>query len=335
MVVKLKDIAEATGFSINTVSRALRGDSRISEASRSLIAETADRLGYIPNVVAGSMRSNRSYTIGVVSADSANPFFAEVIIGIEETARKLNFNILLINTEEQAENERDAVRLLLARQVDGLISMPVFNSPETRELYRSLRIPYIFVGRRVEGLDDHSILHGDRKGQSQVIEQLLDRGHRQILYITGPDSISNTVDRREGVYDAYRSRGMKPDPAYFFPSRGHIADGYAQVNQAVNKGLTFTAVVCFNDLLAMGALKSLHENSLKVPDQVEVFGYDNLFMSQFLQPRLSTVDVPKNRLGRLAVEELVRHIDDPDLPWQNLDLEPRLVFRETTSALEK
>ena len=334
-MIKLKDIAEATGFSINTVSRALRGDSRISEASRKLISDTAEKMGYIPNVVAGSMRSNRSFTIGVISADSANPFFAEVIIGIEETARKLNYNILLINTEEQEENERDAVKLLLSRQVDGLIIMPMFKSPENRDIYRSLKIPYVFVGRRVEGVDNHSILHGDRKGQSLVIEQLLSRGHEKILYITGPDNISNTVDRKEGVYDAFRRRGLEPDPSLFLSSQGHIADGYALVNHAVNKVMNFSAVVCFNDLLAMGALKSLHENSLKVPEDVEVFGYDNLFMSQFMQPRLSTVDVPKNRLGKNAVEELVKHIDDPNLPYQNLNLEPRLVLRETTLDSEK
>ncbi len=335
MTVKLKDIAAVTGFSINTVSRALRGDSRISESSRNIISKTAEKMGYIPNVVAGSMRSNRSYTIGVISADSANPFFAEVIIGIEETARKLNYNILLINTEEQEENERDAVKLLLSRQVDGLIIMPVFRSPENRNIYHALRIPYVFVGRRVDGVDNHSILHGDRKGQAMVIEQLLSRGHEKILYITGPDNISNTADRKEGVYDAFRSRGLEPDPSRFLSSRGHIADGYTQVNYAVNKGLSFSAVVCFNDLLAMGALKSLHENFLKVPEDVEVFGYDNLFMSQFMQPRLSTVDVPKNRLGMTAVEELVKHINNPDLPYRNLNLEPRLVLRETTLASEK
>src|SRR5690554_4057575 len=119
MSVKLKDIADKTGFSINTVSRALRNDTRISETTRLAIKQTAQEMGYIRNIVAGSMRLNRSKTIGVISADSANPFFAEVIQGIEERARSLNYNILLINTEEQAKNEREAIRLLLGRQVDG------------------------------------------------------------------------------------------------------------------------------------------------------------------------------------------------------------------------
>jgi len=331
MIVKLKDIADATGFSVNTVSRALRNDPKISQATHDAIVETATRLGYIPNVVAGSMRSNRSRTIGVVSADSANPFFAEVIQGVEEMARKLKYSILLINTEERALNEREAVKLLLGRQVDGLIIVPVYKDPENLAMYKSLEVPFIFVGRRVDGLEHHSILHGDREGQALAVGNLLDRGHRRILYIAGPKNISNTVDRLDGLRDAFARRNLTMDDAYILSSSGHIEDGYAQVNHAINKGLSFSAVVCFNDLLAMGALKSLHENSLKVPSEVEVFGFDNLSLSQFMQPRLTTVDVPKNRLGKTAVEELVQHIENPELPFITVDMTPRLVIRETTS----
>ena len=137
MSVKLLDIAEQTGFSINTVSRALRGDSRISEKTCAVICRKAEELGYIRNEVAGSMRSSRTNTIGVVSADSSNPFFAEVLLGIEDSARKMNYHILLINTEEQGENEYEAVKLLMGRQVDGLIIIPVFDNPENYKFFGS------------------------------------------------------------------------------------------------------------------------------------------------------------------------------------------------------
>ena len=332
MNVKLKDIADKTGFSINTVSRALREDSRISEATRITIRRIANEMGYIPNVVAGSMRSNRSRTIGIISADSANPFFAEVIQGIEEKARKANYSILLINTEEQAANERDAIRLLLGRQVDGLVIAPVYNDEENLALYRELTIPYIFVGRYVDGMQDHSILHGDVEGQALAVDHLLRHGHRKILYIAGPKNISNTIDRLQGLKQAYHAHNLEIDESYILSSSGHMEDGYARVNQALNRGLSFTAVVCFNDLLAIGALKSLHENSLSVPDDVEVFGFDNLAMSQFMQPRLTTVEVPKNRLGQKAVEELVCHIEDPAYPYTTVNMKPRLILRESTLA---
>ncbi|QQO09070.1 LacI family DNA-binding transcriptional regulator [Breznakiella homolactica] len=329
-MVKLKDLAESTGYSINTVSRALRGDTRISAAARALITEKAHEMGYIPNMVAGSMRSNRSHTIGVVSADSANPFFAEVIVGIEEAARKQNYSILLINTEEQTENERAAVKLLLGRKVDGLLGFPSLSGGKQPSVFHSLKIPFLLVGRYLPGLEDHSILHGDAEGQRQVFEDLLDRGHRKILYLAGPDFISNTHDRIKGLEDAYRSRDLKWDESYTITTSGHIEDGYAQINQALHRGIDFTAVACFNDLLAMGVLKSLYENGRNVPGDTEVFGYDNLYMSQFMQPRLSTVDVPKNILGKTALEELVLHIEDPERKYETVNLKPRLIYRETT-----
>ncbi len=334
MAVTLKDISDATSFSINTVSRALRGDSRISAATREAIMAVAEELGYIPNAIATSMRSNRTHTIGVVSADSSNPFFAEVIMGIEEAARKLSHNILLINTEEQALAEREAIKLLLGRQVDGLVVIPVYHDEENLKLYRSLEVPYLFAGRRVLGLDNRSILHGDAEGQKQVAEYLLDKGHKSILYIAGPDNISNTVDRLEGFHAAFRERDLESDDDYILRSKGHIEDGYAAANFALNQGKEFTAVVCFNDLVAMGVLKSLHENDLVVPRDVEVFGYDNLYIAQFLRPSLSSVDVFKSRLGRTAVTELIRHIEDPTAEYADIWLKPRLVFRESAPTID-
>lgn len=331
MSIRLKDISDATSFSVNTVSRALRGDPRISEATREAIVRKAEELGYIPNAIAGIMRTNRSRTIGVVSADSSNPFFAEVILGIEEAARKLDHSILLINTEEKAENEREAIKLLLGRQVDGLVVFPVYDDPANLALYRSLEIPFLFAGRRVRGIEDHSILHCDVEGQIEVVDHLLDKGHRKILYIAGPENVSNTVDRLEGFREAYRRRGLEPDPDLLLSSSGHIEDSYAKLNLALNRGREFSAVVCFNDLVAIGALKSLFENGRSVPREVEVFGFDNLAISQFLRPSLSSVDVPKSRLGRLAVEELIAHIEDPEREYRTLRIKPRLVFRETTS----
>ena len=142
--------------------------------------------------------------------------------------------------------------------------------------------------------------------------------------------MSNTIDRLAGVAEAYANNGMEVNPEYILEASGHIEDGYSLTNQALNRGLGFTAVACFNDMLAMGVLKSLGENNLKVPDDIEVFGYDNLYMSQFMQPSLSTVDVPKYRLGYVAMETLLSHIQDPNLEYATTDFPTRLVYRETT-----
>lgn len=331
MSVLLKDIAKATGFSINTVSRAMRSDPHISEKTTNIIKKTAKEMGYIPNSVAASMRSNTSKMVGIISADSANPFFSEVVRGIEEAASKEEYHILLANTEESIKKEADLVNMFLRRKVDGIISMPVFdNSGAHLDLYQRLKIPFIFPGRRLEGLERHSILHSDQTGQRMVIEHLLSHGHTKILYVAGPKKVSNTIDRLSGVFEAYASQGLEINPDYIVEASGHIEDGYSITNQALNRGLGFTAVACFNDMLAMGVLKSLYENNLRVPDDIEVFGYDNLYMSQFMQPSLSTVDVPKFRLGYVAMETLIAHIQNPEREYETKDFPTRLVFRETT-----
>jgi len=331
MSILLKDIAEATGFSINTVSRAMRNDSKISDETTELLQATAKKMGYIPNAIASTMRSNYSKMIGVISADSANPFFSEVIRGIETMASKAGYHIILASTEESAKKENDLIRMFLCRKIDGIIAMPVFdNSPNHLDLYRNLEIPYIFAGRRLEGLENHSILHNDRNGQRKVIEHLIDKGHKKILYIAGPKKISNSTDRLAGLSDAYVNNSREMDPDFIVEGLGHIEDGYYLTNQALNRGMGFTAIACFNDMIAMGVLKSLYENNLHVPHDIEVFGFDNLYMSQFMQPSLSTVDVPKFRLGYVAMESIIAHIQDPKLAYETKDFPTRLVFRETT-----
>lgn len=332
MSVILKDIAEKTGFSINTVSRALRGDKKLSEETRSMVCDTAERMGYVRNSAAALMRKGSSNEIGVISGDSSNPFFAEVVRGVEETAKQNGYRILLLNTDESPVREADYTKMFVSMKVAGILIVPVFHDMDCQKIYRNLSIPYYFIGRRVEGIEGHSILHSDFSSQYNVTQSLINKGHKRILYIAGPGNISNTIDRLEGYLKALDDNGIPRDTELVINTNGHIEDGYASVNWALNRSLKFTAVACFNDLVAMGAMKSLAENNYKIPNDIEVFGFDNLFMSQFMHPSLSTVDVPKFALGKTAVETLMRHIRDKELPYENVNLETRLVYRKSASA---
>ncbi len=330
MRVTLSAIASKTGFSTNTVSRALRGDTRISLETRTLIEKMAETMGYVPNFIANSMRSKRTFTIGVVSADSSNPFFAEVLCGIEETARKQGYHIILMNTHENPEHECEALNVLQGRQVDGVIAIPLYKNTKAQKVYSNFPVPFIFAGRRVEGFEDHSVLHYDEKSIREVVLNLLHEGHRDIVYIGGPEKISNAIDRKEGYINAFNMQGLALNSSLIFETEGHIDDGYGIVNRLIQQQVEFTACVCFNDLLCIGVLKSLQENSLSVPDQIEVIGCDNLFLSQYLQPQLTTIEVPKYILGKESVLELIRHIDSKNMPYKTIHLETRTVFRETT-----
>lgn len=330
MRTTLKDIANATGFSINTVSRALRDDRYISRDTKAKIKAKAKELSYVPNALASSMRGQRSHTIGIISADSSNPFFSEVIKGAAEMARELGYQVILGNTDENAEKEIELVRMHISRQTDGLMIIPVFDSdPEHLELYRTLHVPYIFAGRSLRTLEDHSILLSEQQSEKDVFDDLISRGHRNILYLCGPEYVSNSWNRLEGMMEAYRSNGLPIEEEMIVKTNGHIEDGYAAVNRALNRGMEFSAVVCFNDIMAMGVIKSLAENDLRVPADVEVFGFDNLYISQFMTPSLSTVDVPKRKLGQVAMARLHEHITT-GRAYEKIELPTRLIFRETT-----
>lgn len=326
----MKDIAKETGFSINTVSRALRNDERLSDKTRKLICDTAENLGYINNSIASSMRLKHSKIIGVITADSSNPFFAEVVRGIEATAKHYHYNILLVNTGEESEEEKKYLKLFCSRHVDGLLIVPGYENESLHKLYSRIEIPYLFLGRVVKGIENHSILHFDYESQKEIVSFLINKGHKRILYLSGPKNVSNSFER----FDAYRDTLIQNNIEYnndlVISTNGHIEDGYAAVNKAINKGLLFDAICCFNDLVAMGVLKSLKENNFEVPFDIEVFGFDNLKIAQFMQPSLSTVDVPKYALGCEAIHELMKHIEDTTLEFTNKNLNTRLIFRESS-----
>jgi LacI family transcriptional regulator len=328
--ILMKDIAKATGFSINTVSRALRDDSKLSEQTRKLICDKADELGYINNSLASSMRLKHSKIIGVITADSSNPFFADVVRGIEATAKNYNYNILLVNTGESPDEEKQYLKLFCGRHVDGLLIVPVFDDESIQKLYSRIDIPYLFLGRVVKGNENHSILHSDYSSQKEIVNYLINKGHKKILYLSGPDNVSNTYQRLNAYKDTLIENNIDVDSQYIIPTSGHIEDGYAAVNTAINQGIKFTAICCFNDLVAMGVLKSLKENNFDVPNEIEVFGFDNLKISQFMQPSISTVDVPKFALGCEAVHILMAHIEDANLEYTTKNLKTRLIFRESS-----
>lgn len=332
MRVSLRQIAEKTGDSMNTISRVLRDESGVKAETKSHIRQVAKELGYIPNKIAESLRLGKTNTIGIVSADSSNPFFSEVILGIEEQARAQHYHILLINTEEDPARELEAIQVLIGRQVDGLLMMPVYGERDSKNVafLRQLTIPFILVGRWLPGLEDHAVLTADYEMAKEITSLFLANGHKDIVHLSGPSYISSTHDRIRGYRAAFEDAGVPISDRHIVGTKGHLEDGRLQINTLIRKEIHFSAVFAFNDLVAIGALRALKENGLRVPKDVEVMGFDDLDYSQYLYSSLSTVRIPKQQLGRLAFEELYRHIQTNGIPFQKKILESRIMLRETT-----
>jgi LacI family transcriptional regulator len=330
MATSLREIAKASGYSINTVSRALRDEDDVKPETKRVIQEIAHKLNYIPNHVATSLRLGRSNTIGVVSADSSNPFFAEVITGIEEAARARNYHILLANTDQDPDRELEAMDVLVGRQVDGLLLMPICGEANNSAYLRDLGIPYILVGRWLPGLEDHAVLTDEYEKAKEVTSLFIKGGHRDILHLSGPTSVSSSLDRVRGYRDALAEAGLPVREDLIVETAGHVEDGHREISAFIRKELPFTAVFAFNDLVAIGAIRALKEAGLRVPKDVEVMGYDDLDFSRYLQLSLSSVSIPKQRLGRESFEELYRHLGGEGVPYERRLLESRVMLRETT-----
>jgi LacI family transcriptional regulator len=330
----LKELADKSGFSVNTVSRALRDEANVKVETKRAIQKLALEMGYVPNSVAKSLRLGKTKTIGVVSADSSNPFFAEVILGIEKAARSHDYHLLLVNTEESPAREREAVNILVERQVDGILLMPVCGEHSNVERIKALGIPFLLVGRWLPGLEDHSVLSDDYEKSKEITSLFLENGHRDILHLAGPSFVSSSSDRLRGYRDALALAGIPVREKLIIETDGHTEDGHRQINALVRNERSFTAVFAFNDLVALGALRALKEAGFRVPKDIEVMGFDDLDYSRYLHLSLSSVRIPKQQLGRLAFEDLREHMQDSSLPYRGRTLESRIMLRETTLFTE-
>jgi LacI family transcriptional regulator len=330
MSVSLKQLAIESGFSINTVSRALRDESDVKLETKEKIQALAKELGYVNNGVAKSLRTGKTNIIGVISADSSNPFFAEVILGIEASARSHGYHILLINTEESPVREREAIDLLVGRQVDGLLIMPVCGKHSNVEYIKALDIPYIIVGRWLPGIEDHSVMSDEYEKAKEVTSLFLANGHKDILHLAGPAYVSSSMDRMRGYRDAHAAAHVSVKEELIVETDGHTEDGHRQINSLIRKERSFTAVIAFNDLVALGAMRALKEAGIRVPKDVEVMGFDDLDYSRYLYLGLSSVRIPKKSMGRAAFETLREHMLNTNVLYNRKTLESRIMLRETT-----
>ncbi|MEW6045548.1 MAG: LacI family DNA-binding transcriptional regulator [Bacillota bacterium] len=330
--VTLRDIAREAGVSINTVSRALNGKPDVSDATRALVQSVAARLDYRPNQLARGLRQQRTATIGVVVADLANPFFAEVVEGIERTASQEGYSIILANTEEKQDREQQAVRTLVERQVDGILIAPTQSSDDAIRYLMQRHVPFVLLARFFEGLDVPAVVNDDREGARLAVRHLVQRGHRDILYLNGPPYNSSARLRLAGYRDALEEAEIPFRPSLVISTDARSTGGYAAIQQALAGGLRFTAVFCFSDYVSFGAIRALRQARLSIPKDVAVMGYDDIDLSAIVEPALSTVHIAKTRLGQVAARMLMGMMGGSAAPAERVGvavLSPQVVIRES------
>jgi LacI family transcriptional regulator len=332
--VTLRDVAAAAGVHPATASRALNPATRplVNEETAERVTEAATSLGYRPNPIARGLKTNRSYTVGVVVPDLRNPLFPPIARGIEERLEPSGYTSLLANTDNDHEREKLSFDALRARQVDGFITGTARRSHPLLLEIAATGVPVVQVNRRIDEDDLPSVVADDRGGIRLAIDHLTELGHTRIAHVAGSLEVSTGLHRYEGFLEAMAQRGLAVDPAGVPNALTYSeAEGTRLTRALLAEGQDFTAIIAGNDLMALGCIDALTEAGLRCPEDVSVVGFNDMDWSARFSPPLTTVRVPHHRLGVDAAALLLDRLADPQSPAAHLVLPVEMVVRGSTA----
>ncbi len=309
MSVTIKDIAKKAGVSHTTVSRALNGNPAIPEKTTAMIRGIAGELGYLPSAAARGLKTRHSGVLGVLVSRIDNPYFGEIIQGIEDAIRDCGYSTFIASSYLDPLHEKNIIQAFSEHRVDGVIigSVPVERS--NISLLNKYGIPAVVINNQCAWNQKYAIAHDDENGARQVTRHLLDLGHRRIAYMGNTRAPRINENRLRGFQEEVRAAGLGiENQPVLTQEGGEIENGVAGMTALLNSGKDFTALFCFNDLMAIGALSVLQQNKLCVPADVSVAGFDNIPYSAYTNPALTTFDQPKRSIGAEAASMLLELI---------------------------
>jgi len=327
----MKDVARRAGVSTATVSHVLNGTRPVGTALRERVRQAVAELGYRPNFIARSLRRKGSGAVGVILIDDTNPFFSESTRGVKDAALENGYSVLVCNSEGNPDRENEFLELLAEKQVEGVILFNVRDSRLREAAGRRLTVPVVLVDRDGASRRMDSVVVDHYAGGMDAMEHLLALGHGRIACVTGPSNSTPALLRLRAYANALRRAGIPYDKSLVFRGDFRSESGYAAVSALFSSEKRPTALFAFNDLMAFGAITALAERGLRVPEDVSVVGYDDILLSSFFNPPLTTVAQPKKEMGRAAFRLLLDRINDESLPARSLRMNARLVVRKSTA----
>lgn len=326
----LTDIARLANVSKTTVSMVLNNkEINVNEATREKIFQIAKDINYIPNTVARSLSTKKTETLGVILPDIENPFFAEMLKAIEDTAEKLSYNVILCNSYNSMKKEEKYVKLLISKLVDGVIFISGGNSEESLKMLEHNKIPFVMVDRYVESSKKRSgVFCSNEDGIKLGVKYLYEKGKRSIAFVKGPSRLKISDLR----YEAYRDISKELDiyDEELIVEEEFTIDGGMKSTEIILKSAKeIDAIFYSSDVMALGGMKYLLRNGYKIPKDISVLGYDNINISMFLEPELSTIAQPIYNMGEEACKLIVNIINGQEERDKVIYLKPQLIERNT------
>jgi LacI family transcriptional regulator len=332
--VSIKDVAQRAGVSSTTVSHVLNAvpGKRINEATRLRVQQAAQELDYRPNGVARSLRLQRSQILALVSDEIATtPHAGQIILGAQEAASRHGWLLMLVNSGGEPDTERAEILALQQRQVDGFLYATMYHR-EVELPVELHRAPTVLLDARSSDPAVPSVVPDEVQGGHTATRVLLDHGHRRIGFVTNVDDIPATRGRLEGYRCALREAGVEPDDSLTVAALSETGGGIEAGSTLLDRAEPPTAIFCFNDRMAMGVYHAAVQRGLRIPHDLSVVGFDNQeLIADGLRPGLTTVALPHYEMGAWAVENLIRRIEEPDTPAEQVRLPCPLVVRDSVA----
>lgn len=328
--VSLLDVARHANVSRATASLVLRDSPLVAEATRRRVLQSQRELGYVYNRAAASLRTQRTHTVGLVVNDISNPFYAEFALGVEQGLSGTDYLLFVANTADAVQRQEQVVRALHEYGVDGLLITPAADAKASSPSLRSAPwMPIVLTIRYLKGVRADYVGANNVLGAQKAVEHLIEHGHRRIAYLGGPPTSSSRRDRLAGYSRALEEHGLSTEESLLVPGPASRAGGQTGMRHLLSLSSPPSAVFCYNDVVASGAILELWASGRTPGRDVAVVGFDDIADARIWRPALTTISVAPQRLGEAAAEVLTDRIEHPEKRRRRIELTPELAVRES------
>jgi len=334
-MTSLQDVAKKAGVSTATVSRVLNNAASITPETRKRVEKAIQQLKYQPNRVARRLRSRggQKKLIGLLVPDIQNPFYVDVIRGVEDVVYANNFAVFVCNFAQDKSKEKLYLDMLRSESIDGLVVAP-FNEDDSEVKNLLLRgLPVVCVDRGLSNVDVDLIVVDNYKGAYEAVERLIKNGHKRIAYIGGLYSIPTSRQRKEGYVNALRDYGIDDDEDLIKFGDSKHESGKRLAAELLDLPHPPTALFTGNNLITLGALETIHSKELRIPEDIAIVGFDDMYWSISLNPPLTAISQPGYEIGRRAASMLFERIEEPDREAVKVVLKTKLIIRNSCGTL--
>lgn len=333
----IKIIAENAKVSISTVSRVLSGQAvryRISKRTERKVHKIAKDLNYEPNQLARALRTKQTYTIGMIIPDISNPFFSSIAQCVEIESRKAGYSIIICDSQEETEIEKDSIKTLSSRKIDGIIICPVGNESGHIDDLSRRNIPIVTVDRYFPDLDLPYVVTDNYLGSVLAVNHFVENGHRKIAFIQGLPNSSVNKERLKGYKAALQNHNLPVNDFYIVGDNFGEQNGYIGAKILLNAPDRPTAIFCGSNLISLGAIRAITDENLKIPDDISTIAFDDQFYSGYLATPMTTIGQEKEDMGKIAIRLLLNKINSKNLKdKKGIVIPPKLIVRKSVRRL--